>query len=112
MKRVHRIGRKTPGHPLLWLASLVLFAVLSALAAHDEYTHRGEWPNALSTMALWLGASVLLLWRAALVARLCWKMYDNHPGYGPGHCRRCGYDIRATPERCPECGLQSKKQAV
>lgn len=54
--------------------------------------------------------AVAPFWSIAAVAALLpftWvllRMRDRRHGR-PGLCPSCGYDLRATPERCPECGI-------
>ena len=69
-----------------------------------EHTHIFEkvWTEASCVVPLWL----LLIGFAILPA-----IYLRRPAHPnrPGFCTTCGYDLRATPWRCPKCGTVPEK---
>jgi hypothetical protein len=51
-----------------------------------------------------LGAILLTILLAATVFLRSRKIQQREWRIRHGHCAACGYDLRATPDRCPECG--------
>ena len=59
------------------------------------------------TLPAWLAALPLLI-PPVLWSNAAWRKRRRHRA---GQCPTCGYDLRATPERCPECGTARPARA-
>ena len=79
---------------------------LGFYVSHTNYLGRREYQIA-AAVPLWplaVGAALLLLWTR--------RMQKRPRRVKPGYCAICGYDLRATPERCPECGAIPKMETI
>jgi hypothetical protein len=60
------------------------------------------------TIPLWLVEGLLAVMPAVAVGLVVRQTTRNFKG----QCLRCGYDLRATPDRCPECGAVPSKRRI
>jgi hypothetical protein len=93
-------------HSVLWRPTWLEqwgFAYHRGPQAGIEY---GDWmitPSDVLAAPYWFIAGLFAL--APMLGAVRWSgLYRDGRRSRLGRCRGCGYDMRATPERCPECG--------
>lgn len=92
---------------LYWASEEASFNFIWDISGGHQFSHGQETFQSPGGQAVlecwstpcWFWAILTFILPAVMVVRK-----RVRPPCGPQVCRRCGYDLRASTERCPECG--------
>jgi hypothetical protein len=90
------------GYPYYRMLDGMATTDISATGFEFAYRHDNDAPNVSNLLSVTMPLAVLFFPAAIFFA--VWNRHWLRRRRQEGHCPICGYDIRATPERCPECG--------
>ena len=96
----------------VWVRSVETNGVKNAWVSTDGRFGEAvvaELPNGVNRAILFTGGYYYIQWVVTFGALpflrlLAWAIEREIRRRGPHACARCGYDLRASPGRCPECG--------
>jgi hypothetical protein len=111
----HAVDSKHGAAHQVYLSSIGATQFLGVAWAHyqiDPSGGRGGVAMGAPTQSVWqLEVPYYLIAVVAALLPACW-VWRRSRRPRAGCCARCGYDLRATPDRCPECGAASKAADV